>query len=191
MQIARPLQELTSGKNTGRKREAITWNNRCKGSFDELKHLCTTASILAYANLTKPLKLHTDACGSGLGLSSTRSMTMGWMDASISYTSRSLTKARIHNPAHKLEFLTLMWAVVKKFHKYLDGLTFDIYTNNNPLTHILTTAKLDAVSHHWVASLTNFNFQLYYRMWKANIDMDVLLRMSWPLCVPETLGTHA
>ena len=30
--------------------------------------------------------------------------------------------------------------------------------------------KLDAVSHWWVDSLANYNFQLYYRAGKANID---------------------
>ena len=45
------------------------------------------------------------------------------------------------------EFLTLKWAVVEKFNKYLYRLTFDVYTDNNPLTYVLTMAKLYAVSH--------------------------------------------
>ena len=48
------------------------------------------------------------------------------MDAVIAYASRNMTKAISHYPAHKLEFLTLKWAVVKKFHEYLYGLTFDV-----------------------------------------------------------------
>ena len=68
-------------------------------------------------------------------------------DAVISYTSRSLTKAECHYLGHKLAFLTLKWAVVEKFNKYLYGSTFDIYTGNNPLMDVLTMAKLDAVSH--------------------------------------------
>ena len=76
----------------------------------------------------------------------------------IAYASRSLSKAKSHYPAHKLEFLTLKWEVVEKFYKYLYGSTFDVYTDNNPLTYILTTAKLDTAIHHWVASLANYNF---------------------------------
>ena len=87
-------------------------------------------------------------------------------DAIIAYASRSLTKAETHYPAHKLEFLTLKWAVVEKFHEYLYGLTFDVYTNNNPLMYVLMMAKPDAMSHHWVPSLDNYDFQLYYRAWK-------------------------
>ena len=55
-----------------------------------------------------------------------------------------------------------------------------MYTDNNPLTYILTTAKLDAASHCWVAILANYNFWLYYQAGKTNMDADTLLRMSWP-----------
>ena len=108
----------------------------------------------------------------------------------IAYASRSLSKAESHYQAHKLEFLTLKWAVVEKFHEYFYGLTFDVHTDNSPLTYVLSTAKLDAASHHWVASLANYNFRLHYRAGKANIDADALLRVSWPGCMPDSSGTH-
>ena len=41
--------------------------------------------------------------------------------------------------------------------------------------YILTIVKLDATNHHWVA---NYNFQLYDRAEKTNIDADALLRVS-------------
>ena len=145
--------------------------------------------ILAYANFSKPFKLHTDACGTGLGalLYQTREDSN---KALIAYASRSLSKAESHYPAHKLEFLALKWAVVEKFHKNLYGLTFDVHTDNNLLTYVLTTAKLDAASHHWVASLANYHFRLPYGAGKANIDADVLLRVSWPGCMPDNTSTH-
>ena len=109
--------------------------------------------------------------------------------AVIVYASRSLNKAESHYPVHKLEFLTLKWAVVEKFHEYLYGSTFNIYTDNNPLTYVLTTAKLDAASHYWVTSLANYNFRLHYWDGKTNIDTDALSRVSWPECMPDNLGT--
>ena len=51
-------------------------------------------------------------------------------------------------------------------------------------------AKLDATSHHWVASLANYKFQLYYRAGKTNIDADALSRVSWPRYVPDNLDTN-
>ena len=110
-------------------------------------------------------------------------------EAVIAYASRSLNKAESHYPAHKLEFLALKWAVVEKFHKYVYRSTFDMYTDKNPLTYVLTTAKLDASSHCWVASLANYNFRLHYQAGRTNIDADALSRVSWPECMPDNLGT--
>ena len=55
---------------------------------------------------------------------------------------------------------------------------------------MLTTAKLGAASHHWVSSLANDNFWIYYQARKANIDADALLRVSWLGCIPDSSGTH-
>ena len=71
-----------------------------------------------------------------------------------------------HYPTHKLEFLALKWAVVEKFHEYLYQSTFNMYTDNYPITFILSMAKLDAACQRWVASLANYNFQLYYQAGK-------------------------
>ena len=65
----------------------------------------------------------------------------------IAYASRSLSKSERNSPVHKLEFLALKWAVTDKFHEYLYGSEFQVYTENNPLTYVLTTAKLDAIGH--------------------------------------------
>ena len=80
--------------------------------------------------------------------------------------------------------------MVEKFHEYLYGLTFDVHMDNNLLTYVLMTAKLDTASHHWVTSLANYNFRLHHRAGKANIDADALLRVSWPGCMPDNTSTH-
>ena len=59
----------------------------------------------------------------------------------IAYASRSLTRSERNYPVHKLEFLALKWAITDKFHEYLYGSQFQVYTDNNPLTYVLTTAK--------------------------------------------------
>ena len=80
----------------------------------------------------------------------------------ISYAIRSLTQSESKYPVHKLEFLGLKWAITEQFHEYLYENTFDVYTDNNPLTYVLTTAKLDVTGHRWVASLAYYNFHLHY-----------------------------
>ena len=144
-QVAWPLHKLMSGENAGKKKAAIKWDSRCQWAFDDLKALCTTAPILAYANFSKPFKLHTVAHGTGLGAV----LYQTWEDgtkAVIAYASRNLSKAESHYPAYKLEFLALKWAVVEKFHEYLYRWTFDIHIDNNLLTYVLTITKLDAAA---------------------------------------------
>ena len=150
----------------GKKKAAIKWDSRCQQAFDDLKKLHTMAPILAYADFSKPFKLHTDACGTGLVAVLYQTREDG-TKAVIAFASRNLSKAESHYPAHKLEFLALKWVVVKKFHEYLYGSTFNVHMDNNPLTYVLTTAKLDAASHHRVTSLANYNCRLHYRAGKA------------------------
>ena len=49
-----------------------------------------------------------------------------------------------------------------------------MYTNNNPLTYILSTVKLDAIGQHWVASLGHYNFSLQYNPGHQNTVADFL-----------------
>ena len=70
----------------------------------------------------------------------------------IGYASRSPSKTEHKCLTYKLEFLTLNWTITEKFHEYLYSNNFFMYMVNNPLTYILTSAKLDATGHHWVAS---------------------------------------
>ena len=186
MQVAHPLHKLTSGENAGKKKAAIKWDSKYQHAFDDLKIQCTMAPILAYADFTKPFKLHTDACGTGLGAVLYQTREDG-TKAVIAYASRSLNKAESHYPAHKLEHLTLKWAVVKKFHEYLYGSTFNVYTDNNPLTYVLTTAKLDAASHHWVTSLANYNFRLHYMSRKMGSLVQYQVSLSPHSSSKETL----
>ena len=59
-------------------------------------------------------------------------------------------------------------------------------TDNNPLTYVLTTAKLDACGQRWVAKLANYNFTIQYRSGQSNVEADALSRISWPKVLDGT-----
>ena len=59
------------------------------------------------------------------------------------------------------------------------GNTIDVYTDNNPLTYVLTTAKLDTMGHRWIAGLANYNFHIHYKSRKRNVEADALSRIDW------------
>ena len=127
---------------------------------------------MAYVDFLKPFKLHNDACILGLGVIIYQNQD--GVDCVIGYASRSLSKTECRYPTHKLEFLALKWAIMEKFYEYLYGNHFVTYTESNPLIYVLTSAKLDATGHHWVAWLANSNFALNYRSGKMNVDSDAL-----------------
>ena len=118
-------------------------------------------------------------------------------EPAIAFASRTLSKAEKRYDAHKLEFLALKWAITDRFHEYLYGGEFEVYTDNNPLTYVLTTAKLDATGQRWVAALALYNFKIYYRSGKANVNADALSRIPWNIeeiatsCSCETLAIKA
>ena len=94
----------------------------------------------------------------------------------ISYARRSLTKSETKYPVHKSEFLCLKWAISEQFHEYLYGNTFDVYTDNNPLTYVLMTVKLDAMGHRWITGLANYNCHIHYQSGKSNVEANALSR---------------
>ena len=96
--VARPLNALISGENASKKKRLIEWSDDCQKVFDELKKLCTSAPVLAYANYKKEFQLHTVASELGLGgvlyqKDDQRNQRV------IACASRSLTQTEINYPA--------------------------------------------------------------------------------------------
>jgi hypothetical protein len=69
-------------------------------------------------------------------------------------------------------------AVTEKFLDYLNGQTFSVNTDNNPLTYILTSAKLDAIGHRWVAAISAYQFTITFKHGKTNTDANALSRLQ-------------
>ena len=161
---------MVSGQNASKKKALVEWTEECQIVFEHLKHLSNQTPILAYANYQKPLKLHTDASEHGLGAVLYQKQDDG-MECVIAYASRTLSKSKRNYDTHKLEFLALKWSITERFHEYLYGGHFEVYTDNNPLTYIITTTKLDATGQRWVASLANYNFKIFYKSGKLNLSM--------------------
>ena len=81
----------------------------------------------------------------------------------------------------------MKWSVCDRFHEYLYGGKFKAFTDNNPLTYILTTAKLDATGQRWVANLANYTVSIKFKSGKSNVDADVLSRNPWDMQVDSAI----
>ena len=181
--IVKPLNSLLEGhctvkkfkKNKKKKLPVLwTWGAEQQQAFEVIKQKLTQAPVLGIADYSLPFTVHTDASCTGLG--AVLVQDQDGHERVIAYASRGLRPAERNYPVHKLEFLALKWAVTDKFHDYLYGNTFVVMTDNNPLTYVLSTAKLDAAQHRWVADLANYNFSLQYKTGKTNCDADGLSR---------------
>ena len=183
--LVKPLNDLLVGHPTNKhaiseqkkKKKKCTpwqWGDSQQYAFDTLKEKLSSPPVLAYADFSKPFIVHTDASSEGLG--AVLYQEQEGKERVIAYASRGLRQSERNYPAHKLEFLCLKWAVTEKFHDYLYGNQFQVCTDNNPLTYVLSSAKLDASGHRWLAALSTFNFSLKYKSGKSNNDADGLSR---------------
>ncbi len=177
--IARPLYSLLKGPlSKGRKRvsdSSFVWGEDQEKAFHHLIECLTSAPVLGYADYSLPFELHIDASLDGLG--AVLCQNQDGQSRVIAYASRGLSMSECRYPAHKLEFLSLKWAITEKFRDYLYCHRFTVHTDNNPLTYVLSTAKLDATGHRWLSELANFDFDIKYRSGKVNRDADALSRL--------------
>ena len=85
----------------------------------------------------------------------------------VAYASQGLKGGKLKYHSSKLEFLALKWAITDQFKEYLQYQPFQVKTDNNPLTYVMTMPNLDAVRQRWVAAMAGYNFDIEY-IWGAD-----------------------
>ncbi|CAB3997564.1 Hypothetical predicted protein [Paramuricea clavata] len=125
--------------------QPVIWTTAHQSALEKLIIGCLIdLPLMAYPEPNSPYVQHTDASESGLGAvlyqEQNRKLRV------IAYGSRALTAAEKNYHIHsgKLEFLAMKWAICKQFRDYLYyAPSFVVFTDNNPLTYVLSTAKLN------------------------------------------------
>ena len=177
--------EVKEGKRAAKKpgqkydsKGSIAWTEAHQVILDQMIDLLKSPEVVAFPDYSQPFYMNCDASNQGLG--AVLYQKQEGRERVISYASRTLTESEknYHMHSGKLEFLALKWAITDRFADYFCyGLhPFTVYTDNNPLTYVLTSAKLNAVGMRWVNELADFNFTIKYRPGKENIDADSLSR---------------
>ncbi|GJJ77462.1 hypothetical protein EMPS_09821 [Entomortierella parvispora] len=98
---------------------------------------------------------------------------------------RSLKKHERNYPAYKKELLGIVYAL-KKFHYYLWGRHFTLYTDHKPLTFIQNQTDLPTTIANWTETILSHDFECIYRPGLLNIIPDALSR-----AFPKELWTHS
>ena len=198
--IAKPLFALTAGQkrrgkaekysqNPGvyRKLKPADWTLDCDSAFASLKEKLLNCAVLTHPDFSKPLVLSIDASLDGLGAVLSQIPEGEIKARPIAFASKTLTGSQKRYPAHRLEFLALKWSVCEKFSHWLKGHTFTVWTDNNPLTYIMTKPKLDAYEQRWVAKLSPYTFSIRHIPGIKNIVADALSRDPFAKSVSQRL----
>ena len=181
-----PMYQLLQGntKESGSKKsktayskQPIEWTTEMQSTVDEVIDYLRSPDFLAFPDFGLPFVLNVDASQKGLG--AVLYQKHGSENRVVCFASRTLTAAeqKYHLHSGKLEFLALKWAITDRFSDYLCfGPPFSVYTDNNPLTYVMSSAKLNATGLRWVANLANYQFTIHYKPGKHNADADGLSR---------------
>ena len=158
----------------------INWTEEHQVALEHLTKHLTSPPVMAYPNFEEPFLLHTDASETGLGAVLYQQQN-GVLQV-IAYGSCTLSPSERNYHLHsgKLEFLALKWSICEQFRDYLYyAPSFRVYTSNNPLTYVLTSAKLNATGLRWIGELADFNFDIRYRPGKTHVDADSSSRIPF------------
>ena len=173
--IAKPLNDLLSGEASKLKSKPVELTPDALWAFEELKMRCMTAPVLGFADFNKEFRLETNTSSDGLrAVLLLQDEEQQWHP--VVFASRELKGGDPKYHSSKLEFLALKWAVTKQFREYFQYKEFTVWTDDNPLTYILTTPGLDALGHRWVTALAGFNMKLDYL---KGTDNKVANALSW------------
>ena len=195
-QIAAPLHKLVAISNEGKKKKnnpiVSQWNEICEDAFNQLREAVSTAPVLGYADYRLPFIVETDASNDGLG--AVLSQVQDGKQRVIAYASRGLRggERNMQNySSKKLELLALKWSVTEKFRDYLLGGTCTVFTDNNPLTHVMSQKKLPALEQRWVNALASFDLTIKYRPGKENSNADGLSRRPQEVEIEDVFSCMA
>ncbi len=175
------LLKLKEGQTKLNPRTKIEWKAEHQAAIEDVVDYLKSPEVIAFPDWESPFVVHCDASNYGLGavLYQKRMEESREKLKIVSLASRTLTPAEKNYLMHsgKLEFLAMKWCITERFSDYLKhGGQFEVVTDNNPLTYVLTSAKLNATGLRWINQLADYNFSLRYRAGVKHIDADYLSR---------------
>ncbi len=172
-----PLHELL------RKEVKWYWGDAQESAFNESKQLLQSAEVLVHYTADRELVLACDASPYGVGAVLSHVMDDG-SERPIAFASRTLNTAEQGYAQVDKEGLAVVFGV-KKFHQYLYGQRFVVYTDHKPLVGLFSENKhvpllAAARVQRWALILAGYEYTIVYREGKANANADAMSRLPLP-----------
>ncbi|GJJ75509.1 hypothetical protein EMPS_07867 [Entomortierella parvispora] len=149
-------------------------------AFNTFKQLLSHAPILHFADFGLSFYVATDA--SNVGIASVlyqkvrNESKKKWENRYISFMARSLQDRERRYSATQKELLGIVFALTK-FHYYLWGRHFTLYTDHRALTFIHSQKELNSMLTGWHETILSYDFTVEYRPGVMNVLPDHLSRL--------------
>ena len=172
--ILEPLHSLL------RKDVVWKWKVEQQEAFDKDKNQLQSSDVLVHYDPEKEMVVSCDASPYGVGAVLSHVMEDG-SERPVAYTSRTLSTAERNYGHLDKEALAVVFAV-KKFHQFLYGRCFKIYTDHKPLLGLLhpekdTPLMASSRMQRWALTLLAYEYELLYRPGNENGNADGLSRI--------------
>ncbi|XP_064469808.1 uncharacterized protein K02A2.6-like [Ornithodoros turicata] len=140
------------------------WSSGCVEAFEKVKMMLVSVDALTHFDPAKPIFLAADASSRGLG--AVIYHKVDGKDMAMAHASKTLTAPEKNYSQIEREALAIIFGV-RKFHQYLWGRRFVLYTDHKPLTTIFGPKKgIPATTasrlQRWALILMNYTFDIQY-----------------------------
>ena len=159
------------------------WSDEQERSFQEVKRSLSSSTLLVHFDDQKPIVLACDSSPFGIGAVLSH-ILYDDTERPIAYASHSLSPAEKGYSQLDKEALAIVFGVCK-FHCYLNGRKFLLYSDHKPLIHIFGELKsvpvmASARLQRWAPTLSSYTYTIKYKSGNNQGNADVLSRMPLP-----------
>lgn len=152
-----------------KKGRTFKWGPEQQLAFERTKQILAEEIVLQFPNFDLPFELHTDASDRAIGAVLSQGRP-------IAYFSKSLTPCQTRYGTTDKELFGVIMAVLR-FHPYLEGNKFKLYTDHKSLLYLFTSRAINARLHRWKNILIRYNFSVVYVRGRDHVVPDFLSRL--------------